>query len=113
MIDILLVLQLTETPESVCCESGRNSPRIAAFVGEESIQYFILVEKNILCQVPSLQFALFLAFSAYYAFHLEYPKPIKNVMYFLQDYVLSFPDSLRRPATYLATASDIKKLASE
>ena len=50
-------------------------------------------------------------FSAYYAFHLEYPKPVKNVMLFLQDYVLSFPDGQRRPATYLATASDIKKLS--
>ena len=86
------------------------SDRIAAFVGEESIQYFVLVEKTVLCQVPSLQLAMFLAFSAYYAYHLEYPKPIKNVMFFLQDYVLSYPDSLRRPATYLATASDINTL---
>ena len=99
----------SRSPQSIY--DGRNSPRIAAFVGEESIQYFILVEKTVLCQVPSLQLAiLFLAFSAYYTFHLEYPK---SIMYFLQDYVLSYPDALRRPATYLAMASDIKKLVND
>ncbi len=72
-------------------------------------QFFVLVEQKVLCQVPSFQFALFILFSAYYAFHLQYPRSIKNVMFFLQDYVLAYPDSMHRPATYLATASDIKK----
>ena len=96
-------LQCTETPTP-------NSPRIAAFV-EEMKQYFVIVEQRVLCQVPSFQLALFISFSAHYVFHLQYPKPIKNVMFFLQDYVLAIPDSLRRPSTYLATASDIKKQA--
>ena len=107
-----ITLQYTETPEQVASEPPtRNSPRIAAFVGEEAKQYFVIVEQRVLCQVSSFQLALFISFSAYYVFHLQYPKPIKNVMYFLQDYVLAMPDSLRRPATYLATASDLKKLA--
>ena len=105
-------MQMNETPESVSRANEKISPRIAAFVGEEAIQYFIIIERSVLCQVPSFQFALYLTFSSYYVFHLEYPKAIKNVMFFLQDYILSYPDSLRRPATYLATASDIKKLAN-
>ena len=72
----------------------------------------MLVEQDVLCQVPSVQLALFITFSAYYVFHLEYPKQLKNVMYFLQDFVLAYPDFLRRPANYLATASDIKKLST-
>ena len=60
-------------------------------------------------QVPTFQFAVFIMLSGYYAFHLEYPKLVKNAMLFFQDYVLSFSDGQRRPATYLATASDIKK----
>ena len=100
----------TETPQHVCRETPlRNSPRIEAFVGDEAIQYFVLVEQCVLCQVPSFQYALFITFSAYYIFHLEYPKAVKNAMFFFQDYVLAYPDSQRRPATYLATASDIKK----
>ena len=109
-----ITLQYTETPEQVASEPPtRNSPRIAAFVGEEAKQYFVIVEQRVLCQVSSFQLALFVSFSSYYIFifHLQYPKPIKNVMIFLQDYVLAMPDSLRRPATYLATASDLKKLA--
>ncbi len=72
-------------------------------------QFLVLVEQKMLCQVPSFQFSLFIMFSACYAFHLEYPRAVKNVMFFLQDYVLAYPDSMHRPATYIVTASDIKK----
>ena len=60
---------------------------LQGFFGEESQQYFVLLEQRVLCQLPSLKFAVFIMFSAYYAFHLEYPKPVKTVMLFLQDYV--------------------------
>ena len=104
------ILQLSSTPEQASKEDY-TAPRIAAFVEEEHTQYYVIVEGNVLCEVPSLQLALFVMFSAYYIFHLEYPKVIKNVLYFLQDYVLAFPDSSSRPSVYLATASDIKKLS--
>ena len=87
-------LQVAESPENVSQRSGKNSPRVAAFVVDESIhaafvvdesiQYFILVEQTVLCQNCSLQCALFLTFSSYYVFHLEYPKPIRNVMFFFK-----------------------------
>ena len=80
-------------------------------LGKSQFSISLLLNEVFSVQVPSFQFALFLAFSSYYVFHLEYPKAIKNVMFFLQDYILSYPDSLHWPATYLATASDIKKLA--
>ena len=83
------------------------SPRIAAFVGEESVHH---IEGQVLCQIPSFQSALFLVF-AYYVFHLDYPKIVRSVFFFFQDYVLAFPDSQKRPSVYLATASDIKKLS--
>ena len=104
---------MTETPEHVCDEVPiRSYPRIAAFVGEEQKQYFVLVERKVLCQVPSFQMALFITFSSFYVFHLEYPKLLKHTMFFLQDYVLAYPDSLRRQGSYLGTASDIKKIAN-
>ena len=73
----------------------RTSPRIAAFVGDQAIQYFVLVEQRVLCQVSSFQQAMFVAFSSFYIFHLEYPKELKNVTSFLQDYIIAYPDSLR------------------
>ena len=64
---------MTETPEHVSDEVPICSyPRIAAFVGEEQKHYFVLVEQKGLCQVPSFQMALFIAFSSFYVFHLEY-----------------------------------------
>ena len=99
-------------PESASREEF-TVPRIAAFVGEEHTQYFVIIEHSILCEVPSIQLAIFVMFSFYYIFHLEYPKHIRNVLYFLQDYVLNFPDSGPRPSVYLAVASDINKLSKE
>ena len=90
----------------------RNAPRIASFMGEESIQYFVLMEQGTLCQVPSFQFALFVMFAVYYVFHLEYPRPVVNILYFLQDFVLSFHDSTKRPGPYLSVAADIRKHAA-
>ena len=105
------ILQVTETPERVCKETPtRNALKIAVFIGEEPQQYFLLIEQNILCQVPSFQLAVFIMFSAYYAFHLEYAGLVKNVLLFFQDYVPSFTDGQCRTATYLATLSHIKKL---
>lgn len=88
----------------------RNSPRIAVFRRTTgSPQYFILCEQRTLCDVPDLKAALFYMFSSYYIFNLEYPKVALSFFYFLQDYVLSYPDSLKRPSTYLAILSDIKR----
>lgn len=80
-------LQITETPEYASTEAPtRSSPRISAFVGEEQKQYFVIVEQKVLCQVPSIQQALFIFFSAYYVFHLEYPK---QLMFFYK--IIFFP----------------------
>lgn len=109
----IISLQLNERPEAICEQAPlRTSLRIAAFIGDEAIQYFVLVERKVLCQVPSFQQALFVAFCSFYVFHLEYPKEVKNVCFFLQDYVLGLPDSLKRPGTYLGVASDVKKHVS-
>jgi hypothetical protein len=46
-----------------------NAPRVAAMIGE---QYFILMEQE-LCVVDSLSQALFVSFSCYYIYNLQYP----------------------------------------
>ena len=57
--------------------------------------FFNFVEKAVLCEceVPCLSTALFVAFASYYAFSLEYPKPVKNILYFFQDFIVKHPDS--------------------
>lgn len=85
----------------------RNQPRIATIVGEGSAQYFVICESEVLCEVPTLQAALFTCFSTYYCFNLEYPISAKNVCFF-QDYILGHPDLNKKSGTYLATVSDSK-----
>ena len=95
----------------VCKElPTRNSPCIAAIVGESSsVQYFVLVEQTVLCELPSFQAALYVMFCAYYVFNLAYPKQSKATLFFIQDFILGLPDGIKRPASYLATSSDINR----
>lgn len=95
--------------DDICKESPpRNSPRIAALVGEStSVQYFVIVEQSVLCELPTFNAALYIMFSAYYVFNLAYSRQFKNTLQFLQVTVLGYPDSLKRTATYLAVSSDI------
>ena len=84
-----------------------NIPRVAAMVADDQVQYFIFVEKTVLFEVSSLPLALFLMFSCYYTYHVEYPPKALGLLYFFQDYILGHPDSLKRPSTYLAVMSDL------
>ena len=87
----------------------RPQPRIAAFVGEDSYEYFVICEQQVLCKVPNFQSALFISFSAFYCFNLEYPTAAKNVLCFFQDYILAHPDSSKKSGAYLGVVSDIKR----
>ena len=78
-------------------------------VGERNRQYFVLMEQSVLCQVSSLSQALFVAFGCYYVYNLEYTTKASNIFFFFQDYLLGYPDSAKRPSSYIAVLSDIKK----
>ena len=104
---LMLVVQISMPVEEVSSDPELPAPRIGAYLNDTK-QFFLFVENNILCQVSAVSHALFLLFSSYYVFYLEYPNPVKNVMYF-QDYVFNYPDSYSRSASYLAVASDIKR----
>ena len=94
--------------EAVIDSEVNNAPRVASMVTDsDSIQYFIFVEQTVLFEVSSLPLALFLMFSCYYVFHVDYPPKALGLFYFFQDYILGHPDSLKRPTTYLAVISDL------
>ena len=87
----------------------RNAPRVAAMVGERNRQYFVLMEQSVLCEVNSLVQALFVTFGCYYVYNLEYPPKASSILFFFQDYLLGYPDSAKRPSSYIAVLSDVKK----
>ena len=73
------------------------------------MQYFVLVNKRfcvrchhskMLCILPSVHIMFFIWGT---------PPQLKMCTFFLQDYVLGYPDSRSRKGPYLTTVSDIKK----
>ena len=97
------------TIEDVKKLSKYTQPRIAAFISEGRRQYFVVAERRVVCEVPSLQDALFYTFASYYIFNLAYAKETEKILFFFQDYIILHPDSVGRTSTYLSTASDIKR----
>lgn len=94
-------------------QQDSSSPRIGAYLAGET-QYFLLVEGMVLNKMETFCDAMFLLFSSYYIFHLEYPKPVKNILWFMQDYlVLYSDDSIPRSTLYLSVTSDIKRHISD
>ena len=78
-------------------------------VGERTRGYFVLMEQNTLCEANFLFQALFVVFGCYYVYNLEYPPMACSILFLFQDYLLGYPDSVKRPSLYIAVPSDIKK----
>ena len=61
---------------------NRPSPRVAAFLTDQKRQYFVITENKVLCEVPSLQGALFYAFASYFVFNLAHPNECEKLLFF-------------------------------
>ena len=83
MVAILCtVLQGTVNISDICSKLPvRNQPRIAAIVDDLVTEYLLFVNKKFL-QFPSLKMVLFIVFSCYYCFNLEYPGAAKWIFFF-------------------------------
>ena len=75
-------------------------------------EYFIICKRRMICKGPSLKAVIFIAFATYYSFNLEYPKQCREILTFMQNYLLQSPDSNKRRATYLSISTDINNYAS-
>lgn len=94
-------------------QQDSSSPMIGTYLAGKP-QYFLFVEGMVLNKMETFCDAMFLLFSSYYIFHLEYPKSVKNILWFMQDYLLLYPnDSMHRSALYLSVTSDIKRYISD
>ena len=67
---------MSAEPESVGSEVPmRNNPWIGEFVADDGDPvYFIYIEQSVLCSVNTFPRSLFMWFSLYYVFNLEYEK---------------------------------------
>ena len=87
----------------------RTQPYIIATFGEENTQYYVVGEQQVICKVTTLPLALYITFSTFYCFNLEYPPKAKSLFHFFQDYICEIADNTKRSGNYHAIASDIKR----
>ena len=104
---------MTDDPSEVAdSEPRRSAPRIACFPGEDQSQYFIFVEREVLCITTQFTQVLMLWFIAHYIFNLEYCPKIKEVALFVQEFVFKLPATSgikrQKTATYLTVTTDIQ-----
>lgn len=83
------------TPAKEAIDAANNQPHIVRFVdasGDIPPSYFIAVEQELLLECRNIQSAVFLMLAVYYVFNIEYCTKVKDVLYFIQDRILGFPD---------------------
>ena len=69
--------------------------------GDIPPSYFIAVEQDLLMECRNIQSALFLMLATYYVFNIEYCTNVKDVLYYIQERVLCFPDhSIKHSSVY-------------
>lgn len=90
----------------------RTVPRIACLRGEESSQYFLIVEEKVLFHVSELSRALMYWFSLHYVLNLEYCKHVKFFALYLQEFVFGLPATsltkLQKSVGYLTITTDLQ-----
>ena len=77
--------------------------------GDISPSYFIAVEQRLLLECRNIQSALFLMLATYYVFNIEYCAKVKDVLYYMQERVLCFPDqSVKQSSVYRNVSAAIE-----
>ena len=97
----------------VASEEARNTPWIGEFAADDGdSMYFVFIERTILCSVNSFTRALFLWFTLYYVFNLEYERNTRDICLFFQEFIFGLPDNFcKKSATYLSVSTDIQRYA--
>ena len=91
----------------------RTAPRVAAFQKADGgwVDYFIFIDKAVLCKVNTLAKAIILWFVSHYVFNLEYEKQLKNVALFFQEFIFVLLAGAKKSAFYLTVTSDLHAFA--
>ena len=59
-------------------------------------QYFIAVEQSLHMECRNIVIATFILMSMHYVFNIEYHPKIRDLLYFLQEYMLGLKDSTHK-----------------
>ena len=58
-------------------------------------QLFVVIDKEVLLETDSYQKGLFALFGVHYAFNIQYPKKLKYIFQFIEEYVFGIPPQKR------------------
>ena len=85
---------MTDNPDDVCSSSpSMMSPRIAGIPqGDETFNYFLLIENQVVLSVRSFAKAITFWFISHYVFNLQYCKQAKEVATFFQEFIFCLPE---------------------
>ena len=99
------------TPAKEAVDATNNHPHIVRFLdaaGDVLPTHFIAIEQELVLECRSLNSALFIMLATHYAFNIEYHPKIKDVLYFLQEKVLGYPDlKMKKSSIYMNVSSAI------
>lgn len=93
--------------ESVECKA----PYIAAFGPslDELCEFKVVVEKDNVVAMPSMDFALHCCFAAYYIYNISYPPDLRPYLLFLEQYVYRLRPSQKLPLTISIVVDGLEK----
>jgi hypothetical protein len=104
-------MQMTDDPDVIAKRDLKMmAPWFASFESEDSCQYFVFVEGQVLTQSNSFSKTLLLWFCTHYVLNLEYVA--REVALFFQEFIFNLPATAsekEKNATYLSVTTDIQK----
>lgn len=100
-------MDIEESLESVECKA----PYIAAFGPslDELSEFKVVIEKDNVISMPSVDTALHCCFAAYYIYNITYPPELRPYLLFLEQYVYCLKPSLKLPLTVSIIVDSLEK----
>ena len=62
---------------------------------DDDPQLFVVIDKEVILETDSYQQGLFALFGVHYVFNIEYPKKLKLIYQFIEEYVFGIPQKKR------------------
>ena len=105
------------TPAKEAVDASNNHPHIVCFMdaaGDILPTHFIAIEQDLVLECCSLDSALFIMLATHYVFNIEYHPKVKDVLYFLQEKVLGYPNpTIKKSSIYMNVSSAIDLYLNE
>ena len=87
-----------------------SAPYIAICLGDMSCELFVMCERIPFAQSTDFLSVLVCLIGAYFTFNIAYPASLKNVLVFVQHFILDIKDKQQIPNAALQLCSTLDKM---